>query len=37
MADFLNAAFPWIVIGLAVAIFISYRSSKEKKQYKKEE
>lgn len=36
MADFLNAAFPWIAIGLAVAIIVSYMRSKDSKQAKEE-
>lgn len=31
MVDFLQAAFPWIAIGIAVAIGITYMSSKQKK------
>jgi len=36
MADFANAAFPWIAMGLAVAIILSCRNSKEKMQHNKE-
>ena len=32
MADFVKAAFPWIAFGFAVAIILTYRSSKERMQ-----
>jgi lipoprotein signal peptidase len=31
MGDFFNAAFPWIAIGVAVAIILTYMDSKKKK------
>jgi hypothetical protein len=37
MADFVNAAFPWIAMGFAVAIVLTYRNSKEKMQDNKEQ
>lgn len=33
MRDFFNAAFPWIIMGLVVAIVVGYMSSKKKIQY----
>ncbi len=30
MGDFFNAAFPWIAMGLAIAIIATYSNSKEK-------
>jgi hypothetical protein len=30
MADFVKAAFPWVVFGFAVAVVLTYRGSKEK-------
>lgn len=35
MRDFFNAAFPWIIMGLVVAIAVGYMSSKKKIQYSK--
>ncbi len=32
MVDFFKSALPWVVMGLAVAIFTSYENSKKKKQ-----
>ena len=34
MADFASAAFPWIAMGLAVAIILASRNSKERKNEK---
>lgn len=31
MRDFLNAAFPWVFGGFAIAIILSYGNSKKKK------
>lgn len=36
MRDFLNAAFPWIFGGFAIAIILSYGNSKKKTQDNKE-
>ncbi|MDP4182000.1 MAG: hypothetical protein Q8942_13030 [Bacillota bacterium] len=35
MVDFLQAAFPWIAMGIAIAIAITYMSSKQKRQVSK--
>lgn len=32
MGDFLNAVFPWVALGIAVAIILTYMNSKRKKQ-----
>lgn len=37
MGDFLNAAFPWIAGGIAIAIILTYGNSKKKKQDNKEQ
>ena len=37
MADFASAAFPWVAMGLAVAVVLTYRNSKEKMQEKKKQ
>lgn len=37
MGDFLKAAFPWVAFGFAVAIVLTYMSSKKKKQDDKEQ
>jgi hypothetical protein len=37
MGDFFNAAFPWIAMGFAVAIILTYINSKKKKQDDKEQ
>jgi hypothetical protein len=34
MADFFNAAFPWIAMGIAFALVTVYMDSKNKKQNK---
>jgi len=36
MTDFANAAFPWIAMGVAVAISLAYFNSKEKMKDNKE-
>ena len=37
MADFASTAFPWIALGIAVAIILSYMNSKEKRQDNKQQ
>lgn len=37
MGDFFNAAFPWIVGGIAIAIILTYGNSKRKEQNDKEQ
>ena len=38
MADFFNSAFPWVIMGLAVAIVCTYdHTKKKKKQNNKDE
>lgn len=37
MRDFLNAAFPWVDGGLAVAIILAYGNSKKKMQNNKKQ
>ena len=37
MADFFNSAFPWVIMGLAVAIVCTYDYTKKKKQNNEEE
>lgn len=32
MVDFVKSAFPWVVGGIAIAIILTYRNSKMKKQ-----
>lgn len=36
MTDFVKAAFPWVAMGLAVAIILANRNSKEKMKDNKE-
>lgn len=37
MGDFFNGAFPWIAMGLAFAIIITYLNSKKKPQNEKKQ
>ncbi len=35
MSDFVNAAFPWVAMGLAVAVIITYMNSRNQTKNKK--
>lgn len=37
MADFANAALPWVAMGFAIAVVFTYMSSKKEKQDGKEQ
>lgn len=36
IAEFARAAFPWVAMGIAIAVALTYWNEKEKKQDKKE-